>query len=104
MIKQPRARILTGITTSGIPHLGNYVGAIRPAIQSGDTRRQYGRVTLFSWRICALIKCHDPEGDSCIDQGNCRDVLACGLDPERGGVLPPVGYYRNSRANLGTQL
>ena len=27
-------RILTGITTSGIPHLGNYVGAIRPAIQS----------------------------------------------------------------------
>mgnify|MGYP001546589545 CR=1 FL=1 len=25
-------RILTGITTSGTPHLGNYVGAIRPAI------------------------------------------------------------------------
>nr|WP_269844238.1 hypothetical protein [Rappaport israeli] len=27
-------RILTGITTTGIPHLGNYVGAIRPAIQA----------------------------------------------------------------------
>ena len=26
------ARVLTGITTSGTPHLGNYVGAIRPAI------------------------------------------------------------------------
>ena len=25
-------RILTGITTSGTPHLGNYAGAIRPAI------------------------------------------------------------------------
>ena len=25
-------RVLTGITTSGTPHLGNYVGAIRPAI------------------------------------------------------------------------
>jgi tryptophanyl-tRNA synthetase len=25
-------RVLTGITTTGIPHLGNYVGAIRPAI------------------------------------------------------------------------
>jgi len=24
--------VLTGITTTGIPHLGNYVGAIRPAI------------------------------------------------------------------------
>lgn len=27
-----KKRILTGVTTSGIPHLGNYVGAIRPAI------------------------------------------------------------------------
>ena len=25
-------RVLTGITTTGTPHLGNYVGAIRPAI------------------------------------------------------------------------
>ena len=24
--------VLTGITTTGTPHLGNYVGAIRPAI------------------------------------------------------------------------
>src|SRR5207342_3806268 len=28
----PRTRVLTGITTSGTPHLGNYVGAIRPAV------------------------------------------------------------------------
>ena len=27
-----KTRVLTGITTTGIPHLGNYVGAIRPAI------------------------------------------------------------------------
>jgi tryptophanyl-tRNA synthetase len=27
-----KTRILTGITTTGTPHLGNYVGAIRPAI------------------------------------------------------------------------
>ena len=26
--------VLTGITTTGTPHLGNYVGAIRPAIRS----------------------------------------------------------------------
>ena len=30
----PHKRILTGIKPTGIPHLGNYVGAIRPAIQS----------------------------------------------------------------------
>ena len=28
----PQERVLTGITTSGTPHLGNYAGAIRPAI------------------------------------------------------------------------
>src|SRR5437867_13326083 len=28
----PPLRVLTGITTSGMPHLGNYAGAIRPAI------------------------------------------------------------------------
>ena len=28
-----KKRILTGITTTGIPHVGNYVGAIRPALK-----------------------------------------------------------------------
>ena len=26
--------VLTGVTTTGTPHLGNYVGAIRPAIEA----------------------------------------------------------------------
>ena len=30
-------RFLTGITTSGTPHLGNYVGSIRPAVQASLT-------------------------------------------------------------------
>ena len=37
-------RILTGITTTGTPHLGNYVGAIRPAIHASrqaDTQSFY---------------------------------------------------------------
>ena len=31
-----RRRVLTGITTTGTPHLGNYVGAIRPAIAASE--------------------------------------------------------------------
>ena len=31
-------RVLTGITTTGTPHLGNYAGAIRPAIASASRR------------------------------------------------------------------
>ena len=30
-------RVLTGITTTGTPHLGNYVGAIRPAVALSKT-------------------------------------------------------------------
>ena len=29
-----KERVLTGITTSGTPHLGNYVGAIKPSIEA----------------------------------------------------------------------
>ena len=31
-------RVLTGITTTGIPHLGNYAGAIRPAVTASRER------------------------------------------------------------------
>ena len=37
-------RILTGITTTGTPHLGNYVGAIRPAIRAS---RQAGAQSFY---------------------------------------------------------
>ena len=51
-------RVLTGITTSGTPHLGNYVGAIRPAIAAS---RQPGVESfLFLADYHALIKCDDP--------------------------------------------
>nr|HPG80163.1 tryptophan--tRNA ligase [Piscinibacter sp.] len=51
-------RVLTGITTTGTPHLGNYVGAIRPAIASS---RQTGVESFFFLAdYHALIKCDDP--------------------------------------------
>lgn len=53
-----KQRVLTGITTTGTPHLGNYVGAIRPAIaasEKSDVQSYY-----FLADFHALIKCHDP--------------------------------------------
>ena len=50
--------VLTGISTTGTPHLGNYVGAIRPAIAASrnpDTRSFY-----FLADYHSIIKCHDP--------------------------------------------
>jgi len=53
-----KTTVLTGITTTGTPHLGNYVGAIRPAIlASHDTNV---RPFYFLADYHALIKCHDP--------------------------------------------
>ena len=49
-----RRRVLTGITTSGTPHLGNYVGAIRPAVLA--SREAEVDAYLFLADYHALIK------------------------------------------------
>ncbi len=89
MTNHTKQRLLTGITTSGIPHLGNYVGAIRPAILSAkhsDNNDAY--FFLADWH--ALIKCHDPSHVHQSTKAIAATWLACGLDPER------VIFYRQS--------
>ena len=54
-----RQRVLTGITTSGTPHLGNYVGAIRPAIAVSRDASIDSFFFLADYH--ALIKCQDPK-------------------------------------------
>ncbi len=83
-----KKRILTGITTSGIPHLGNYVGAIRPAIQS--TLDSEDDAYFFLADLHALIKCHDPDIVHASTKAIAATWLACGLDPEK------VVFYRQS--------
>ena len=54
-----RHRVLTGITTTGTPHLGNYVGAVRPAIAS--SQKDDVDAYLFLADYHALIKSQDPD-------------------------------------------
>ncbi|MFC7433814.1 tryptophan--tRNA ligase [Hydrogenophaga bisanensis] len=82
-------RVLTGITTSGTPHLGNYVGAIRPTVRASrqpDTENFY-----FLADYHALIK---TGGDPARVQRSTLEIaatwLACGLDPDK------VTFYRQS--------
>lgn len=49
---------LTGITTTGTPHLGNYVGAILPAIEASHRHDVQSFYFLADYH--ALVKCHDP--------------------------------------------
>jgi tryptophanyl-tRNA synthetase len=70
-------RILTGITPSGTLHLGNYFGAMLPAIelQSG------GDAYYFIADYHSMISITDPEARRRYTLGIALDWLACGLDP-----------------------
>ena len=83
-----REVVLTGITTTGIPHLGNYVGAIRPGIEASDQEDVDSFFFLADYH--ALVKRSDPEliAQSSLDLA--ASWLASGLDPER------VYFYRQS--------
>ncbi|GGU71582.1 tryptophan--tRNA ligase [Pseudomonas laurentiana] len=81
-------RILTGITTTGTPHLGNYAGAIRPAILA--SRQDNVDSFYFLADYHALIKCDDPQRIQRSRLEIAATWLAGGLDPER------VTFYRQS--------
>ena len=81
-------RFLTGITPSGTPHLGNYVGSIRPSVAASlrtDVQSFY-----FLADYHALIKVEDPARIQRSTLEIAASWLACGLDPER------VVFYRQS--------
>ncbi|MBA2674616.1 tryptophan--tRNA ligase [Ramlibacter sp.] len=90
------ARYLTGITTTGTPHLGNYVGAIRPSVQA--SRRPGTENFYFLADYHALIKCDEPERI----QRSTMEIAACwlaaGLDPDQ------VFFYRQSDIPEVTEL
>ncbi|HEY4082219.1 MAG TPA: tryptophan--tRNA ligase [Burkholderiaceae bacterium] len=74
-------RVLTGITTTGTLHLGNYVGAIRPAIAAS---REAGVESFyFMADYHALIKCDDPARVARSRLEITATWIAAGLDPER---------------------
>jgi len=81
-------RFLTGITTSGTPHLGNYVGSIRPAVAA--SLRPGVESYYFLADYHALIKIDDPARIQRSTLEIAASWLAAGLDPER------VVFYRQS--------
>ena len=83
--KQP---VLTGITTTGTPHLGNYLGALKPAVaasQQIDTDSFY-----FLADYHALIKCQDPQTVHRSGREIAAIWLALGLDTDK------ATFYRQS--------
>jgi tryptophanyl-tRNA synthetase len=81
-------RVLTGITTSGSPHLGNYVGAIRPAIVASQSADHESFFFLADYH--ALIKAQDPKRLHQSTKEIAAAWLALGLDTRK------VVFYRQS--------
>lgn len=83
-----RKRVLTGITTTGTPHLGNYVGAIKPAIESSRDASTDSYYFLADYH--ALVKCFEPERVHRSTLEIAATWLALGLDTDRSV------FYRQS--------
>lgn len=81
-------RVLTGINTTGTLHIGNYVGAIRPAIR--DSQKPGTESFFFLADLHALIKCQDPSRIERSRMQIAATWLAAGLDPNRST------FYRQS--------
>ena len=81
-------RFLTGITTTGTPHLGNFVGSIRPSVAA--SLRPGVQSFYFLADYHALIKCEDPVRIQRSTLEIAASWLASGLDPEK------VTFYRQS--------
>lgn len=88
MNSQNRIRVLTGITTTGTPHLGNYVGAIRPTVQASGHSQTDGFYFLADYH--ALIKCDEPARIQRSTLEIAASWIASGLDPDK------VTFYRQS--------
>ena len=82
-----RKRILTGITTTGTPHIGNYIGAIKPALElvAPDNDSYF-----FLADYHALIKQTNPAEIEASVKNVALAWLSSGLDPEQSY------FYRQS--------
>ncbi|QCO67029.1 tryptophan--tRNA ligase [Luteimonas yindakuii] len=89
-------RVLTGITTSGTPHLGNYVGAVRPAIAA--SRAPATESFYFLADLHSLIKAQDPAMTQRSTLEIAATWLAAGLEPDK------VWFYRQSDIPEITEL
>lgn len=90
------ARVLTGIQSTGTPHLGNLLGAILPAIEMAKDPQNDS--FLFIANLHTLTQIKDAELMRENTYSTAAVWLACGLDPEK------TTFYRQSDVAEVTEL
>lgn len=89
-------RVLTGIQSTGTPHLGNILGAILPAIQMSEIPGNDS--FLFIADLHSLTQVKDPDTLKNNTLSTAATWLACGLNPDK------VVFYRQSDIPQVTEL
>ena len=87
-------RILSGIKPTGIPHIGNYFGLIKPAIELQDR----GEAFYFIADYHSMTSLFDPQARRDFTTGVALDFLACGLNPDK------AVFFRQSDVPEVTEL
>ena len=82
-----KKRILTGITTTGVPHIGNYIGAIRPALEMASSSDES---FFFLADYHSIIKNQNATEIGTSVESIALAWLSCGLDPNKSY------FYRQS--------
>ena len=90
------SRILTGIQSTGTPHLGNILGAILPAIELSNQKENDS--FLFIANLHSLTQIKDPLVLKQNTIATAATWLACGLDPNK------ATFYRQSDVPEVTEL
>src|SRR5205814_3977031 len=83
MTDKKTMRILSGIQPSGVLHIGNYFGMIRPAI----ALQRESEAFYFIANYHALTSVRNPDQLRENSRGVAVDFLACGFDPDRGALF-----------------
>lgn len=95
-LQKTMARILTGVQSTGTPHLGNLLGAILPAIEL--TKKNENDSFLFIANLHTLTQIKDKVLMTENTYSTAATWLACGLDPEK------TTFYRQSDVAEVTEL
>lgn len=90
------AKILTGVQSTGTPHLGNILGAIKPAIEMAN--EPDNQSFLFIADLHSITQIKDPAFLKTSTYSVAATWLACGLDIEK------VVFYRQSDVPQCTEL
>ncbi len=87
-----KPRVLSGVRTTGGPHLGNYLGAIRNWVPMQDTHECFFMLA----DLHAIATPQDPKTLTAQTRETAAAYIACGIDPKKSVIFPQSAVSMHS--------